>query len=198
MNISIICGSQRTSSESGKLALFLQNKITELFPETQTNLFDLGKNPLPLWNEGVWQGTDEWKTIWHPIAQTLNNSDGIILISPEYGGMVPPALKNFLLLCGGKDIAHKPGLIIAVSSGRGGSYPVAELRTSGYKNNRVCWVPDHVIVRDITNFNKTPSDYQRDIDRLEYSLKMFNEYAKALKTVRNSGVIDLETYPFGM
>ena len=198
MNISIICGSQRTSSESGKLALFLQNKITELFPKTQTNLFDLGKNPLPLWNEGVWQGTDEWKTIWHPIAQTLNNSDGIILISPEYGGMVPPALKNFLLLCGGKDIAHKPGLIIAVSSGRGGSYPVAELRTSGYKNNRVCWVPDHVIVRDITNFNKTPSDYQRDIDRLEYSLKMFNEYAKALKTVRNSGVIDLETYPFGM
>ena len=198
MDITIICGSQRTLSESGKLAIFLQNKIVELFPEIQTHLFDLGKNPLPLWNEGVWQGTDEWKTIWHPIAKKLNDSDGIILISPEYGGMVPPALKNFLLLCGGKDIAHKPGLIIGVSSGRGGSYPIAELRTTGYKNNRICWVPDHVIVRDITNFNKDQQEYQRDVDRLEYSLKMFNEYAKALKAVRNSGTIDLETYPFGM
>ncbi|BBM84751.1 NADPH-dependent FMN reductase [Candidatus Uabimicrobium amorphum] len=198
MDITIICGSQRVQSESGKLALFLQEKIAELFPETQTNLFDLGKNPLPLWNEGVWQGTDEWKTIWHPIAETLNSSDGIILISPEYGGMVPPALKNFLLLCGGKDIAHKPGLIVGVSSGRGGSYPIAELRTTGYKNNRLCWIPDHVIVRDIANFNKNPSEYQRDIDRMEYSLKMLNEYAKALTLVRNSGTIDLDTYPFGM
>ena len=198
MKITIVCGAQRSASESGKLSTFLEERISSLFPGATAFAIDLGKNPLPLWNEGVWAGTDEWKEIWSPIAEELNTSDGLIVISPEYGGMVPPALKNFLLLCGGSDLAHKPGLIIATSSGRGGSYPVAELRTSGYKNNRICWVPDHVIVRDVANFNKNPEGHERDIARIEYSLQIFHEYAKALKSVRDSGLIDLKTFPFGM
>lgn len=198
MKIAIICGAQRVSSESGKLALFLQKRIAALFSEVNTYLLDLGKNPLPLWDEGVWQATEKWKTAWTPIAEEINNCDGLIVISPEYGGMVPPALKNFLLLCGGKDIAHKPGLIVGVSSGRGGSYPIAELRTTGYKNNRICWVPDHLIIRNVSKFNESPSEHDRDIERINYSLKMFYEYTKALITVRNSNYIDLKTFPFGM
>jgi len=29
---------------------------------------------------------------------------------------------------------------VTVSAMRGGSYPVRELRMSGYKNNRLCWI----------------------------------------------------------
>jgi hypothetical protein len=39
-------------------------------------------------------------------------------------------------------------LIIAVSGGAGGgAYPVAELRMSSYKNSRICYLPEHLIVR---------------------------------------------------
>ena len=42
-------------------------------------------------------------------------------------------------------MAHKPGLIVTVSAGLGGSYPVTELRISSHKNTRLCYIPDHVL-----------------------------------------------------
>ena len=49
------------------------------------------------------------------------------VVSPEWNGMVPSMLTNFFLLCSNNELAHKPGLLVGVSSGTGGSYPVAEL-----------------------------------------------------------------------
>ncbi len=42
-------------------------------------------------------------------------------------------------------------LIVAVSSGAGGAYPVAELRMSSYKNSRICYIPEQIIIRDVEN-----------------------------------------------
>ena len=75
--------------------------------------------------------------------------DELVVMSPEWSGMVPAGLKNFFLLCGADHLAHKPGLIVGVSASLGGSYPIAELRTSSYKNTRLCYIPDHVIVRNV-------------------------------------------------
>ena len=116
--------------------------------------------------------------------------------------MVPPGLKNFFLLCGADVLAHKPGLIVTVSAGLGGSYPVNELRTSSYKNTRLCYIPDHVIVRNVGQVLKgeQPADEHDDAlrNRITYSLRVLLEYAKALKLVRDSGVVDLKTFPYGM
>ena len=68
------------------------------------------------------------------------------MISPEWAGMAPAHLKNFLLMCDGGELAHKPAQLIGVSSGMGGAYPIAELRMSGYKNNFLMWLPDHMRV----------------------------------------------------
>ena len=46
-------------------------------------------------------------------------------------------------------LGHKPALIVTVSSADGGAYPVAELRMSSYKNNRICYLPEHVILRNV-------------------------------------------------
>ena len=99
-------------------------------------------------------------------------------------------------------LAHKPGLIVTVSSGLGGSYPVVELRTSSYKNTRICYIPDHVIVRNVGQVLKgdQPAD-EHDCSlrkRIEYSVRILLEYSKALQLVRASGAIDLKSYPFGM
>ena len=63
--------------------------------------------------------------------------------------MAPAAIKNFFLCVGMPELAHKPALACAVSAGEGGAYVIAELRMSSYKNNRVCWLPEHLIARSV-------------------------------------------------
>ena len=63
-------------------------------------LYSLSGNPLPLWDEGVWSGDAKWTAVWKPVATELKSSDGLVVVSPEWSGMVPPGLKNFFLLCG--------------------------------------------------------------------------------------------------
>ncbi|MCV5978616.1 NAD(P)H-dependent oxidoreductase, partial [Escherichia coli] len=68
-------------------------------------------------------------------------------MTPEWHGMATPALKNFLLLTTANELAHKPALLVSVSVSINGVYPISELRMTGSKNNHVCFLPDHLIVR---------------------------------------------------
>lgn len=201
MRAAIISGSHRVDSQSGKVARHIA-RLIEASASPAPYLLDLGKTPLPLWDEGVWAGSPEWQQVWGPVSEKIQECDAIVVVSPEWAGMVPSALKNFFLLCTRGELAHKPGLIVAVSASRGGAYPVAELRMSSYKNTHLCYIPDHVIVRDvrsILNDGEPASDDDRYIrDRLEYSVKLLDAYASALTTVRAAGVVDRKKYPFGM
>jgi len=204
MKISIIAGTHRKESESRRVADYLAAELKKLDASIQTYTLDLGKTPLPLWDEGRWgKETDvDWKAVWGPVSEELKSSDGVIVISAEYAGMVPAALKNFFLLVDGGELSHKPGLIAGVSSSRGGSYPVAELRMSSYKNLQLNWIPEHLIFRDAPKMlhgDEPASDDDKYIrNRSVYALKILLEYAKALASVRNSGVVDRKAYPFGM
>jgi len=92
------------------------------------------------------------------------------------------------------DVGHKPAMIVAVSSADGGSYPVAELRMSSYKNNRILYIPEHVIVRNVESvLNENPADNNEGADsyfreRISWSLDVLLAYAGALKPVRKSGI----------
>lgn len=112
-------------------------------------LFSLSDNPLSLWEEAIWDKDSDWQSRIRPIADELKHSDGFIIIAPEYHGMVPAGLKNFFLCFGRNELAHKPGLIVGVSSADGGAYPVAELRMSSYKNSRICYISEQLIVRNV-------------------------------------------------
>ena len=84
----------------------------------------------------------------------------------------------------------------------GGSYPIAELRMSSYKNTRLCYIPDHIIVRSAEKMLQGPTATDPHDEslrqRLTYTLKVLGEYGKALDGVRASGVIDTKAFPFGM
>jgi len=201
MKIAIVTGSHRSKSQSERVGRYIEGQLKAL-PGVTPWLFSLANNPLPLWDETIWEGGETWKKSWTPIAQELRSADGIVLVSPEWAGMVPPGLKNFLLLCGTAEVGHKPVMITAVSSGIGGSYPISELRESGYKNNRLCYIPEHVIVRNAEKMllGDKPADAHDESlrARLTFSLKVLIEYSKALKGVRESGVLDYKTFPYGM
>jgi NAD(P)H-dependent FMN reductase len=115
---------------------------------------------------------------------------------------VPPGVKNLLLLAGAKEVGHKPGLIVAVSSGRGGAYPVAELRVSGTKNNRLLWIPEQVLVQDVGDVlhgNEPAGDRDAWLRRrIDFALGILLAYTRALRPVRESGMTDHPDFPYGM
>ena len=203
MKISIISGSHRQNSQSFKVAKHIEKTLLENKIADETYLFNLAGNPLPLWDESIWEGDETWKNRLEPISKELASSDGFIIIAPEYHGQVPAGLKNFFLMWK-YEVSHKPALIVSVSSADGGSYPVAELRMSSYKNNRICYIPDHLIIRNVESVlnekaednNEAADQYFRE--RILWTLPILKEYAVALKKVRESGVTQTDKFTNGM
>lgn len=202
MKITIVSGSHRENSQSEKIGKFVQKTV-----EAQGNeayLFSLAGNPLPLWDEGIWNGEEKWQELLTPISEELAASDAFVIIAPEWHGQVPAGLKNFFLMWGRGELAHKPALIIAVSASDGGAYPIAELRMSSYKNNRLCYMPEHVIVRNCESvLNDDPADNNEETDqyfrdRISWSLELLTGYGDALKRMRSSVTTFKEEFPFGM
>ena len=151
-----------------------------------------------------WDQDPVWQQRLAPIAAQLKASDALIVIAPEYHGMVPAALKNFFLCFGRQELAHKPALIVAVSSADGGAYPVAELRMSSYKNSRLCYMPEQLIIRHVeTVLNEDEQLNNAEADqyfrqRIDWVLPQLQQYALALKIVRDSGVTDMSEFSNGM
>jgi NAD(P)H-dependent FMN reductase len=204
MKISIISGSHRHGSQSEKVARFVQRTLEEKGLCDETWLFTLAGNPLPLWDQGIWDGDPDWQERLQPLSAQLAASDGFVVVSPEWHGQVPAGLKNFFLMWGKGELAHKPALIVTVSSADGGSYPVAELRMSSYKNNRICYIPEHVIVRHVESvLNDNATDNSPDADRyfrarFSYALGILREYALAMRQVRDSGAAATTEFKNGM
>ncbi|NCN28450.1 NAD(P)H-dependent oxidoreductase [bacterium] len=202
MNYFIVSGSHRNNSQSTKVSKYFEKTIRKLDSSAQTDFLDLAGNPIPLWDEGLWSGDETWTKLWNPIKKRLEAADALVVVTPEWAGMSTPGIRNFLLLASGGPISHKPGLIVSVSGSRNGAYPVSELRATTTKNNQLNWIPEHIIVRDCESMlngeqaNGEDDRYLRG--RIDYSIKLLGEYAKALSNVRSSGVIDAKNYPFGM
>ena len=152
------------------------------------------KERLPFWEDDFEGYIPPYKEAFKNISIKLHESDGFVFVVPEWGGMVPSQVKNIFLLASNNEFAHKPGLIVTLSESLGGSYPVVELRSFSYKNTKICWIPDHVIIRKVKEFD--PDKDLRLNSRLDYSCKMLLEYSKALVSVRKEA--DLKTFKNGM
>lgn len=203
MKIAIISGSHRQNSQSIKVAKYIETSLLDNKLADETFVFSLAGNPLPLWDESIWEGDEDWKALLYPISEELHGCDGFVIVAPEYHGQVPAGLKNFFLMWK-FELSHKPALIVAVSSADGGSYPIAELRMSSYKNNRLCYMPEHLIIRNVESvLNTKPEDNNIEADayfreRINWVLPQLTQYAIALKQVRASGVTQTDKFGNGM
>lgn len=193
LNIALIAGSSRRDSQSAKVARYLRQRLIEqgLTSSKQSSLIDLGERGLPLWP------ADD-KGPWTEYQQQLAAADALAVIAPEWNGMACPAVKNFFLYASKAELAHKPALLVGVSSGIGGAYPISELRASGYKNCRIAYLPEHLIVRQVEAV-MNPGEANGDDDlrirkRADYALDILGKYAEALKPVRMA--IDLNNPAF--
>jgi len=202
MKFFVLSGSHRVEAQSLKVAKYVAAALPQEVAGAEVFLYSLSGNPLPLWDETTGGAPDE---LWDPIARELKAADALVVVTPEWNGMVTPGVKNFLMNCSAGEIGHKPGLIVTVSAGRGGSYPVSELRMSGTKNNRLAWIPEHVIVQHVEGSLNVPDGAdgigKEDATiraRLRYALRVLGAYGGALRSVRASGVVDHEKFRSGM
>jgi hypothetical protein len=198
MQVTIISGSQRKDSNSWKTAELIAQQVAQQQRFKASHLIDLSRAPLPLFNPA-----EPRAGRWEELSRTLQQSSALIVVCPEWHGMAPSALKNFFLYCTQLEVSHKPALLVSVSSGIGGAYPVAELRISSYKNNRLLWLPENLILRNIAGFLQSYPDtndenFKNLPARLAYALALVHEYAGALSQVRASEVFNPALFANGM
>jgi len=199
MKISIISASHRMDSQSKRISSLLLDNLSKVYHKLDTFVLDLADAALPLWSPKKRDSQGIWGATWNSISENLKNSDGFVLVVPEYGGMATPAAKNFFLLCGNGELAHKPGLIVSVSSGNGGAYPISELRSSSYKNTHIMWIPENIIIRNVEEFN--PGAHGKNIpewldNRIDYVLKLLLTYASNMKPIRE--IVNRKDFGNGM
>ena len=199
MKISIIAASHREKSESKRVSDIIQLRLKELSQNLDCFSLDLAESSLPLWSPEKKNGNGVWGDTWKKISNNLIQSDGFIFIVPEYGGMATPSAKNLFLLCGEGELAHKPSLIVSVSSGNGGAYPIADLRSFSYKNTHIMWIPENIIIRNVDQFN--PGSHGKVIpewldNRIEYTLRLLLAYSINMEPLRN--IINRKDFGNGM
>lgn len=193
MKITIISASTRNNSQSRRVSDYLSSRLTKL--DIENNTLDLNEKRLPLYDD-----TEEgpWKELWGEISSLLEQSDGFVFVSPEWDGMFSVGLHNMYHYAD-KELADKPVLAVGVSSGRGGRYPLQQMRTMGYKNKNFVVIPESLYYDHIKeNLIDGAFTDNRTTERTDYTLKVLVEYAKALVAVRKSGVIDNEKFPNGL
>lgn len=197
MKTIIISGSNRTNSESLRVSKFLKSRM-EALTAMESEIIDLHALPFSVNPDDNYFGKHDAN--FHQISEKINACDALVIVSPEWGGAASPIIKALLIFIG-KPAAYKPALLVGVSAGRGGSFPINELKASGNKNNFLSFLPEYLIFRDVEKMFKSdkPDEEEEYIrNRSDYAVKLLAEFAKAYQSIRSSGVIDLDTYPYGM
>lgn len=202
MKITIISGSHRQTSQSGKVARYMAKELEG--KGIETFVLDLGQTPLPLWDDGMWKKEGPAYEAWQPLKSELASSDAFIVISAEWNGTSPAALNNFFHYPSMAETGHKPAMIVGVSASLNGAYPVAELRMASTKNCKMVYIPDHIIVRNVVqvlNEDVNPEEHSNEDayirERIDYSLDILMEYGKSLRIVRDSGKTQTDKFGFG-
>ena len=184
MRIHIVSGSQVSGSQSGRIARELKKRLMALGVCAQDNdcqIQDLGENPLPLWDKSVGSHSNS-------CAEFIQKSDALILISPDWHGMATPAIKNWFYFLPEQALEHKPVLLCGISAGQGGIYPVMDLRAHSFKNFRPCYIPEHLIFRQVRSQfiqdTELTSDQLMLKERADYCLLLLRAYAEGFQQIR--------------
>lgn len=200
LRVVVVSGSHRVGSRSILVSEYVRDILRKSEDVADVSILDLCSLKIPFWDEGFWDGEPDWMTLWEPISSMLVAADAFVIVAPEWAGTVPPGLVNFFALCSPSEVGHKPAMIVTVSAGRGGAYPVSYLRSYSYKNNKICYVPDHVVLRGLGRLSSgiKDEDLGEMSERLQWSLTVLKHYALSMRAIRQQSEIFDDRFENGM
>ena len=157
-NIAIISASVREGRNSHRVAVHLQRTISAMEGHT-ADMLDLKEFDFPLFHERLKFLKDPGEKV-NNFADRIRKADGVIMVTPEYNGAAPAALKNVIDLLT-DDWKMKPIALSTVSSGSfGGSQTLVSLLFSLWKIRG--WVVPGAMqvptIKDNFNENGEPID----------------------------------------
>lgn len=201
LKIAVISGSQRANSNSLKVSRLICNLLTK--KKLNSYLISLEEEPLPFWNEDIDTSESPSNRAWTPIKKELRECEGLVIVTPEWNGTATPALKNFLQYCGLDEVGHKPGLIVSITTGLSGTYPITDIKLSTNKNNRLCFLPENMVIKNVHKFlddiDGCTSPITKDLlSRLEYCLTLLQGYSEALTSLRAKNIINKVDFKNGL
>ncbi|GBL36122.1 NAD(P)H-dependent FMN reductase LOT6 [Filimonas sp.] len=129
--ISILSSSIRTGRNSHRVALYFKELI-ESKQWASVDILDLKEYDFPLFDERLkYQTNPSAATL--SIAEKIKAADGIIIVTPEYNGGYPAALKNVIDLMY-EEWHRKPVAISTISDGSfGGTQVITSLQFTLWK-----------------------------------------------------------------
>jgi NAD(P)H-dependent FMN reductase len=124
--VRVVVGSIRQGRKSLAVAEYLYRRARERL-DLRAELLDLADYPLPLLEERM--GESHTSPAARELFQQLGDADGLLIVTPEYKGGVPGALKNAFDYFPPDFLRRKPVGICTVSAGGfGGVNCLAQLR----------------------------------------------------------------------
>lgn len=125
-HIAIISSSIRINRVSHRVAVYFNNYLNENHLAT-SEILDLKKYNFPVFDERLrYQENPSAATL--EFAEKIKSADGVIIVTPEYNGGYPPAIKNVIDLL--YDEWHRKPIAIATASdgGFGGMQVITSLQ----------------------------------------------------------------------
>lgn len=177
--IHILVGTNRPHSRSAEVAKIIHGLYKDLNEDSKImDLKDLPMSSL----EGEHFGSKKPKEIEDAVEELLE-TDGIVVVCPEYNGSMPGILKHFLDHWKYPDsFEHRPVAFVGLGGLFGGLRPVEHLQqVFGYRNGYI--YPDRVFLINIWNILKDGKITDPTTQSLlESQAQGFCRFIKALKS----------------
>jgi chromate reductase, NAD(P)H dehydrogenase (quinone) len=183
--ITLIVGTNRPGSNTRKVA----RQIEELYAELKTPLhvLDLAALPPEIFSPSSYA---EKPKSFHPFADAVLKSTGVIVLTPEYNGGMPGVLKYFIdMLKFPESFERRPVCFIGLSAGVWGALrPIEQLQQIfGYRNAFI--YPERVFLPQINGLLDDQGWFKNPeyLARLKSQAEGFIAFVEHLKTLKPRG-----------
>ena len=180
--ITLLIGTNRPASNSRKIARHIEEIYAEI--KVPLRVLDLAHLPAEIFSPASYA---EKPKSFHPFAETILQSSGLHVISPEYNGGIPGVLKYFIdMLKFPESFEHRPVCFTGLSAGIWGALrPIEQLQAIfGYRNAFI--FPERVFLPQIHNTldeNGRLKNLEL-VDRLRKQAHGFIDFVEKLKRIK--------------
>lgn len=160
--IYIISGTNRLNSRTRQVVSCISDHYKEIGQSTE--VIDLAKLPFDQLNGGHYGGT--LPAEFNTAIEKINSADGLVVVTPEYNGSMPGALKYFIDFWSyPKSFEYRPVAFVGLGFRWGGLRPVEHLQqVFNYRNAFI--FPERVFLTQISDVLKDGKIVNAEIEGL--------------------------------